>query len=319
MQLRIKMIRSALLVLVHVPLLLLIALSLIHVLPTITDLIQHISKTESPIFAAALASGLLPAGLVIFWSFKAIIIGFDDYCRQLVILPASFRASLPASPSQRFARGRRMSDEAVARLWMSAAFCAQLALAIVILAVKGTGSPGMSTALQTTGRLSFLLFWPAYASGAMATLFGPRFGKVARHSRNMGLAYAAAQAVHVALVAWLLLGKDEPVLQSFMPFFAIGVVWTYVLALFSVERLSNFCSANLLRSVRNIGLEYIILVFFADLVIGPIVTRTPHPMDYVPFSILLVLGLLLRLAAIAKRSLLRSHANFSRTTASGND
>jgi hypothetical protein len=188
-----------------------------------------------------------------------------------------------------------------AGLWMCAAFCAALALAVVLLATMGTGDKGTGIALRLTGRLSFLLFWPAYAGTAMAALFGPRFGILARHRRDFGLAYASAQLVHVGLVAHLVSISGRPTVESIMPFFAVGVVWTYVLALSSWERLSNLFSPSLWRVLRNSGLEYVALVFFADLVLLPIRAHTNRPFEYLPFSILIIMGPILRMAATIRR------------------
>jgi len=185
---------------------------------------------------------------------------------------------------------------------MAAAFCAALCLAVVILAAFGTGERGTAIALRVTGRLSFLLFWPAYAGAAIAALFGPRFGLLARHGRDFGLAFAAAQLPHLALVGWIGWISHEPFVEAAMPFFAVGIVWTYVLALSSVERVYNALGPNLWRVLRNVGLEYIALVFFADFVIGPIQNGNRRPIEYVPFAILLIAGPLLRLAALVRRS-----------------
>ena len=193
---------------------------------------------------------------------------------------------------------RRLSG---ARLWMCAAFCAALTLVVVVLAAMGTGEKGTGIALHLTGRLSVLLFWPAYAGAAMAALFGPRFGILARHGRDFGLAYASAQLVHVGLVAHLVSMSGRPTVESIMPFFAVGVVWTYVLALSSLERLSNLFSSSLWRVLRNIGLEYLALVFFADLVLLPIRANTNRPFEYLPFSILIIVGPILRIAATVRR------------------
>jgi hypothetical protein len=188
------------------------------------------------------------------------------------------------------------------RVWMCAAFCAALGLAVVVLAVAGTGEKGTGTALHLTGRLSFLLFWPAYAGAAMATFFGPRFEILVRHRRDFGLAYASAHLVHVGLVAHLVLMSERPFLEAVMPFFAVGVVWTYVLALFSWERLSRMLSRSFWRAAHNIGLEYLALVFFSDLVLLPIQGHAKRPLEYLPFSILAIAGPLLRSAAAILRS-----------------
>jgi hypothetical protein len=48
----------------------------------------------------------------------------------------------------------------------------------------------VAVALRVTARGSFVLFWLAYAAGAMATLWGPPFTGLARHGREFGLAFA---------------------------------------------------------------------------------------------------------------------------------
>lgn len=186
-------------------------------------------------------------------------------------------------------------------LWMCAAFGGALTLAILVLSVMGTGERGTGIALHLTGRLSFLLFWPAYAGGAMAALFGSRFGILARRRRNFGLAYAAAQLVHIALVAHFVSISHRSIVEAIMPFFAFGVVWTYVLAFSSLEQVSDLFTPSLWRILRNVGLEYLALVFFADLVLLPIGTHTKRPLEYLPFSVLIILGPVLRVAAAAQR------------------
>jgi hypothetical protein len=189
-----------------------------------------------------------------------------------------------------------------ARVWMCAAFCAALGLAVGVLAVAGTGEKGTGAALHLTGRMSFLLFWPAYAGAAMATFFGPRFEILVRHRRDFGLAYASAHLVHVGLVAHLVWMFERPFIEAVMPFFAVGVVWTYVLALFSWERCSRLLTRSFWRAVYNIGLEYLALVFFSDLVLQPIQGHTKRPLEYLPFSTLAIAGPLLRSAAAILRS-----------------
>jgi hypothetical protein len=206
-------------------------------------------------------------------------------------------ARLPSSVEPQ-SRTRRSG----AALWMLAAFCGALALAMVVLAIVGTGEKGTGIALRLTGRVSFLLFWPAYAGTAVAVLLGPRFGILARHGRDFGLAYASAHLVHVGLVAHLALISARPLTESIMPFFAVGVVWTYVLALSSWERLSNLFGPDLWRVLRNVGLEYLALVFFTDFVLLPIRVQTNHPLQYIPFSILIIAGPILRMAAMVRRS-----------------
>src|SRR6516164_1975139 len=84
--------------------------------------------------------------------------------------------------------------------WTAVAFLIAFASAATVLAIFGVGERGMSIALRLTARWSFLLFWLAYAGGAMARLFGSRFAALARRGRDFGLAFASAQIVHVGLI-----------------------------------------------------------------------------------------------------------------------
>ena len=165
-----------------------------------------------------------------------------------------------------------MNHKLGAGVWMGTAFCVALILAAVILLSMGTGEKGTITALRMTARLSFLLFWLAYAGPAMAKLFGSTFAILARHGRDFGLAFAAAQLVHIGLIVWLFyVSADPPSLTStFIQFEFIGLVWIYVLAAFSIGRLRAALTPNVLRIVYAIGLEYIALVFFFNFVVIPI-------------------------------------------------
>src|SRR5271154_4221259 len=91
-----------------------------------------------------------------------------------------------------------------AAVWMGAAFLIALALAGIVLAIFGVGTDGTGLALRATARWSFLLFWLAYIGGAAAKLCGPRLDELARHGRDLGLAFASAQLVHVGLVLWII-------------------------------------------------------------------------------------------------------------------
>jgi hypothetical protein len=97
------------------------------------------------------------------------------------------------------------------------------------------------------------LFWFAYTEDAMATLWGPPFDRLARHGREFGLAFASAQLVHVGLI--LLSGSGAG-----MAFFWVGIVFTYLLALFSLPSVHNAMGPRLWRISLVIALNYIALL-----------------------------------------------------------
>lgn len=185
--------------------------------------------------------------------------------------------------------------------WMAAAFFVCLALAAIVLAVSGAGESGTALALRVTARWCFLLFWAAYAGAALAKLGGPRFAILGRNGREFGLAFAAALFVHVGLVLWLVyVAADQ---RSPMLFFWAGVVCTYALALFSLPRLRDALGSRLWRILCTLALHYIALVFAVDFIVAPLQATgaDEYPLSYLPFAIVLLAGMLLRLAAFVQR------------------
>jgi hypothetical protein len=169
-------------------------------------------------------------------------------------------------------RGFRMREigwwPITASSWMGAAFIIAFALAALVLVIFGAGNRGTELALQTTARWSFLLFWLAYAGGAMARLCGSRLGGLAQRGRELGLAFASTHLVHVGLVLWLLHIATGP--AGAMIIFWVGILCTYLLALFSLPRLRDALGPWLWWIFRTIGIEYIAFVFGVDFILVPL-------------------------------------------------
>lgn len=187
--------------------------------------------------------------------------------------------------------------------WMAVSFVVALALAVTVLAISGDGESGAALALRVTARWCFVLFWPAYAGGALAKLCGPRFAVLARYGREFGLAFAAALSVHIGLVLWLLvLAADQ---RTLMLFFWVGVACTYMLAAFSLPRLRDWLGLRLWRTLSEAAMQYIALVFAVDFIVDPLQASGVgrYPLSYLPFVLMLVGGAALRLAARIRRRL----------------
>ena len=75
-----------------------------------------------------------------------------------------------------------------------------------------------------------------------------------------------------------------------MIFFWVGILCTYLLALFSWPRLRDALGPRLWLIFRTIAIEYIALVFAADFILGPLETRGfgKYPLSYLPFALMLV-------------------------------
>ncbi|MGB7097488.1 MAG: hypothetical protein WBD95_01800 [Xanthobacteraceae bacterium] len=192
--------------------------------------------------------------------------------------------------------------------WMWAAFIIAFVLAVGVLIIFGVGERGTAIALRATARWSFLLFWFAYVGGSIAWLCGPRFDGLARRGRELGLAYASAQLVHVGLVLWIIHIATGP--SGAMVFFWIGIFCTYLLALFSWPRLRDALGPRLWRMFRTIALEYIAIAFAADFIVGPLHTDGLGKLRplYLPFALMLVVGAGLRVARFSHEKLRRPRA-----------
>ena len=160
-----------------------------------------------------------------------------------------------------------MKRKPIPILWMGMAFGVGLCLAAVVLAIEGIDVNSLKMALRVTARWSFLLFWVAYAGRAMATLFGPAFAPLARRGREFGLAYAAAMLTHVGLLIWIFeLTSRAPLSGNSLLFFGTGIVFTYLLALFSFGRLAEALGPTGWLILRIVGVNYILYAFASDFV-----------------------------------------------------
>lgn len=180
-----------------------------------------------------------------------------------------------------------------ARLWMTVAFVTALLAAFAVVGTVGANPRGIDDALLLTGRISFVLFWPAYAGGGAVTLFGSTFDVLKRQGRNFGLAFASAHIVHLGLVAWLCYIGDAPPLASFVVF-GVATAWVYLLAIASVRRLQKAIGQRLWRLIVFIGMNYIAFVFALDFMRFPINGGWKYVVGYLPFIVLAVGGIALR-------------------------
>jgi hypothetical protein len=189
-------------------------------------------------------------------------------------------------------------------VWMIGAFGGGLALAVTVLAGYGTGPDGLRHGVDLTARWSFLFFWLAYAGGAMAILFGPAFAGLARRARAFGLAFATAIQVHIGLVVWLgvVIGQiplHGPVLWLFL----VALFFTYLLVLLSFG-IGMRTLGRLWRPLLFLGTTYILFAFGRDFVPGALYQTTQHwvyEAEYVPFALLSLIAIPLRLAAFLRQ------------------
>jgi hypothetical protein len=187
---------------------------------------------------------------------------------------------------------------------MTGAFGGALALAVAVLAGYGTGPDGLTLAVRVTARWAFVFFWLSYTGGAMAILFRPAFAGLARQARALGLAFATALLVHIGLVVWLgvIIGR-LPLQGGLLWFFLVALFFSCLLALLSFGNGMRKLG-RLWRPLLLLGTTYILIAFGRDFVLGALDRRTQHWLyaaEYVPFALLSLIAIPLRLAAFLRQ------------------
>jgi hypothetical protein len=187
---------------------------------------------------------------------------------------------------------------------MIGAFGGALALAVAVLAGYGTGTDGLRLAVRVTARWSFLFFWLSYVGGAMAILFGSAFAGIARRARAFGLAFATALQFHIGLVIWLGVVIGEIPLQGgVLWFFLVALLCAYVLVLLSFG-IGTHTLGRLWRPLLFLGTTYILIAFGRDFVLGaldPKMQNWLYATEYLPFALLSLIAIPLRLAAFLRQ------------------
>jgi hypothetical protein len=187
-----------------------------------------------------------------------------------------------------------------AEWWMGTALGANLFLATIILATSGSGAHGTSRALAATARVAFLWFWAAYAGGALTTLFGAAFLPLKQLGRELGLAFAAALLVHLALVSWLCWIGSPPPIGVFV-FFGPVAALTFILALLSFGTPHTMLGPKPWQLLRTIGMNVILYAFLKDFMQDPLHGGIWHVVEYLPFTAMAIAAPLLRVAAWGMR------------------
>jgi len=185
--------------------------------------------------------------------------------------------------------------------WMLTAFAIALVIGGVSLTLRGSGEDGTLLGLKLTARWSYLWFWWAYTAGAWATLLGPRLRTLAMHSRDFGLAFAAAHLVHVALVVWIYQVAEHLPGARTLEFFGVAVLFTYLLALLSFRRFAGWLTPRAVSVIRTVGVEYIALAFLVDFIGPPFAHTLKYAVSYGLFLALIVLGYGVRIGALLRR------------------
>lgn len=189
-----------------------------------------------------------------------------------------------------------MTKDRQTTLFVSCAFLMAAALAAAILFVRGTGPHGVDEALAATARLAFVFFLPAYVGGALVTIFGSSFLPLAKRGRDLGLAFAAVEVIHLALVAQLCTIGAAPGRSTFI-FFGTAAFFVFLLAVLSIQAVRRFLHPGLWWAVRLFGMNFIAYAFYVDLSGHSFDGGLIHGLYYAPFLFSLVAAFICRLVA----------------------
>jgi hypothetical protein len=154
----------------------------------------------------------------------------------------------------------------------------------------------LPSAVGAVARVAFIPFWLSYTGGAWVTLGFRRFVVIRDHARELGLAFAAAIAVHLALIFWqTLLG--HPPGRGVVVIFGVAALLTLVLTVVSIPPLSKRLPRAALAGFRFWATTYIALAYLRDFAIHPQPTVLYYWIAYAPFAALDALGLAMRALA----------------------
>ena len=157
-----------------------------------------------------------------------------------------------------------------------------------------------SRALLLTGRLAFLVFLiPLLARPLRKLLQTPLTANFMRWRRNAGIVYGGLQVVHLLLITRLFqVSSGNPVDSATLIVGGLGIALVMGMLLTSFDRPAKAISAKSWKRLHKSGLYVCTFIYFYDFVIKPF--EIGQAQAYLPFMILTILGLTVRLAAMVK-------------------
>lgn len=164
----------------------------------------------------------------------------------------------------------------------------------VISLIYGIDEQGMRMVLRATARTSCILFLSAFVASALHRIVStPLTAWLLKNRRYLGLSFAVSHTYHaVAMLGlWFVTSGDAP---KFDPLGTLGYIFLIAMTVTSFKSPTAWIGQRAWRIIHTSGMYYFWLLFTLGFALR-LSQSTVH--IYLPFVIVLVLAMMLRLVA----------------------
>ena len=172
-----------------------------------------------------------------------------------------------------------------------------IAMSVLILALEGSGEPGLRMLIRATARTSLALFGTAFAASALRRLWRtPATGWLLRQRRTIGLSFAVSHGLHaLAIYGLSLVLGDAFEINLVTLIFGGGAYLMVVLMATSSDRAVAWLGRRRWRMLHLVGMYWIWIVFANSYTARAVMAlaRGTESLAYVPVAdfVWAVLGL----------------------------
>jgi hypothetical protein len=174
-----------------------------------------------------------------------------------------------------------------------------------IVAVYGTGEPGIRLWLKVTGRTDTIPFAAAFVASPLHQIFPSTFSTwLVKNRRFLGISFALQHLLlHLPAVIWFLAIATLP--QAQIAIAGLAYVLIAAMLVTSFETPAIWLGHQRWKILHKIGLFYVMFVFIATF----LPKAANDPITYVPFVTLMLGAVILRIVAFMRRKFLDRGAN----------
>ncbi|HCF26075.1 MAG TPA: hypothetical protein DEV81_02360 [Cyanobacteria bacterium UBA11049] len=174
-----------------------------------------------------------------------------------------------------------------------------------IVAIYGTGEPGIRLWLKVTGRTDTIPFAAAFIASPLHQILPSTFSAwLVKNRRFLGISFALQHLLlHLPAVIWFLAIATLPLAQIAIAGFAYVLIAAMLVT--SFETPARWLGQQRWKILHKIGLFYVMFVFIATF----LPKAVNAPITYAPFVTLLLGAVILRIVAFMRRQRLRRSAS----------